>query len=273
MALAHRPPTALAHRPPTARLSTVIPPEKFGVVEPRVYRSAFPGPDSFTHLKLLGLHTVVNLSQEAVTRPVLAFFAEAAVEVVDVGLAVWTHPSCTPTSPELINEAMRYVLDPARHPLLIMSSSGTHQVGALVGCLRRLQRWNLASVFEEYRAYSAPNSRTLCEQFIELWDPDLLTLPRALPGWFVAGAALEEEDVERWHDECERIGLGVDSTSGGECSAGEDGGFSAGESFGRGGSGAAVGVERYRYFGVDPASLAPRGTVTSLVPDKEEAPD
>lgn len=39
------------------------PPEKFGMVEPGLYRSAFPTTASHEYLKLLGLRTVVNLSQ------------------------------------------------------------------------------------------------------------------------------------------------------------------------------------------------------------------
>jgi len=62
---------------------SVTPPDKFGIVEPQVcatrsppdgrsdsqalltqvYRSAFPTPDSFEYLQLLGLRTVMNLSQ------------------------------------------------------------------------------------------------------------------------------------------------------------------------------------------------------------------
>lgn len=160
------------------------PPEKFGIIEPHLYRSAFPTPDSFAHVRLLGLRTVINLSREALTRTTTAFFAEHNVLLVDVGLQVWTHPACEPISHELITEAMRYVFDRSYHPLLVMSSSGTHMVGALVGCLRRVQGWTLSSTLDEYRRYSAPSPRITTEQFIELWDCDLLTLPTNLPEWF-----------------------------------------------------------------------------------------
>ncbi len=177
----------------------LAPPDKFGAIEVGVYRSAFPTPESFGHLKLLALRTVVNLSQEALTRATTCFFQENHVLLVDVGLQVWTHPKCAPISHELIKEAMRYILDATHHPLLVMSSSGTHQVGTLVGCLRRLQEWNLASILDEYRSYAAPSPRLFCEQFMELWDCDLLTLPDKLPAWFERQQALLEEDAERWH--------------------------------------------------------------------------
>ena len=97
----------------------------YGIIEPAVFRSAFPTPDTFAHVRMLALRTVVNLSQEALTRAAAAFLAEQNVQVADVGLQVWTHPACEPISHELIKEALRYVLDKAHHPLLVVSASGT----------------------------------------------------------------------------------------------------------------------------------------------------
>ena len=51
----------------------------------------------------------------------------------------------------------------------------------MVGCLRKLQRWNLSSIFEEYRRYAGSKVRLLNEQFIELFDTDLVSVPEAHP--------------------------------------------------------------------------------------------
>ena len=37
------------------------------------------------------------------------------------------------------------------YPLCLMDNVGRNRVGVVVGCLRKLQRWNLTSIFEEYR--------------------------------------------------------------------------------------------------------------------------
>lgn len=173
-----------------------IPPERYGLIEPGLHRSAFPSPDNFAHLRLLGLRTVLNLSQEALTRAASVFLAENKILLADIGLHVWTHPKCEPISHELIKEAMRFVLDHTYHPMLVVSASGTHQVGVLVGCLRQLQGWTLASTLAEYRLYAAPSPRLTAEQFIELWDSDLLTLPANLPPWFARQRELLQEDLE-----------------------------------------------------------------------------
>ena len=162
------------------------PPDQYGLVESQVYRSAFLTPASFDFINLLNLRTVVNLSQEVPVRAVLSFFQENHITLENVGLQVWTSMAFAPITQELIKEALQHVLDVSRHPLLLMSSSGTHQVGVLVGCLRRQQSWNLASILDEYRSFASPSARLNCEQFIELWD----TVPlRSLKGCPARGAA------------------------------------------------------------------------------------
>ncbi|CAN0177575.1 unnamed protein product, partial [Ectocarpus sp. 8 AP-2014] len=46
--------------------------------------------------------------------------------------------------------------------------------GTVVACLRKLQRWNLTSIFEEYRRFTKHKVRVQNEQFIELFDTDLV---------------------------------------------------------------------------------------------------
>ncbi len=53
----------------------------------------------------------------------------------------------------------------------------------MIGCLRKLQRWNIVSVFEEYRRFAAEKSRVQNEQFIELFDTDLVNIPQQAPAW------------------------------------------------------------------------------------------
>jgi tyrosine-protein phosphatase OCA1 len=46
--------------------------------------------------------------------------------------------------------------------------------GTVIACLRKLQRWNLTSIFEEYRRFTKHTARVQNEQFIELFDTDLV---------------------------------------------------------------------------------------------------
>lgn len=51
-------------------------------------------------------------------------------------------------------KALDHILDTSNYPLHIMCHLGRHQTGTVVGCLRKLQRWNLTAVFEEYRSFA-----------------------------------------------------------------------------------------------------------------------
>lgn len=86
---------------------------------------------------------------------------------------------------DVICSALVTILDKRNHPLLIHCNKGKvgtaqvhriqitdqqHRTGCLVGCIRRLQSWSLTSIFDEYRRFSAPKSRAVDQQFIDLFD-------------------------------------------------------------------------------------------------------
>jgi len=54
----------------------------------------------------------------------------------------------------------------------------------LIGCLRKIQYWSHTSIFDEYRRFSHPKSRSMDQQFIELFDPRKVVVnKRYLPDW------------------------------------------------------------------------------------------
>ena len=174
----------------------VSPPVAFGIVEPRVYRSNVPTDASFEFLQGLGLKNALIMSPELPTRRLRSFFESNGVGVRHLGLEAWRpqDDDPDPLSAELLKEALEFVLDGGTHPLLILCSSGLHATGVLVGCLRRLQRWNLTSIFQEYQSFAAEKSRRSNTQFIESFDLDLVTLPPSLPQWFAEQQQMEMED-------------------------------------------------------------------------------
>jgi len=60
---------------------------------------------------------------------------------------------------EVIQRALDVVLDCANHPVLIHCNQGKHRTGCLVGCLRRMQRWSMIAIFDEYRRFAADKAR------------------------------------------------------------------------------------------------------------------
>eukprot|EP00123_Amoebidium_parasiticum_P021196 comp63179_c0_seq1/m.47941 comp63179_c0_seq1/g.47941 ORF comp63179_c0_seq1/g.47941 comp63179_c0_seq1/m.47941 type:complete len:209 (-) comp63179_c0_seq1:105-731(-) len=170
------------------------PPEAFAIVEPGVYRSNIPYPVHFPFLKQLGLNTVVVLSPERPVRTVTDFFEESKINMIHLGQKTWSVAGWRPVSEELIKEGLELVLDVTKHPIMIMCTFGIHQSGVLVGCLRKLQRWNLNSILYEYNMYAREKSRYMNVQFIEIFDLDLVTLPSSLPQWYLDQQKMLEDE-------------------------------------------------------------------------------
>ncbi|KAI9319379.1 protein-tyrosine phosphatase [Dichotomocladium elegans] len=175
----------------------LTPPEQFGIVEPGIYRSDMLQPLHFPFIKQINCKTVVMLSPEMPNRVTSNLMDECGMELVHLGMATWkpTQPSTwRPVSEELIKEGLELILDRETHPVLIMCTSGIHETGTLVGCLRKLEGWNFSSIINEYRAYAGTKARYVNEQFIELFDLDLVTLPANLPGWLIDQQQMLDEE-------------------------------------------------------------------------------
>lgn len=110
-------------------------------------------------------------------------------------------------SQEVVLEVLEVLLDARCYPMLVLCGQGKHRTGKLtpsakshiaittntcnntivlgtiVGCLRKLQNWSLTSIFEEYRRYAGSKVRVLNEQFIELFDIDLVSITVGSVKW------------------------------------------------------------------------------------------
>ncbi|XBI48843.1 hypothetical protein VPH35_112501 [Triticum aestivum] len=75
---------------------------------------------------------------------------------------------------EMIREALKVILDVRNHPVLIHCKRGKHRTGCVVGCLRKLQKWRLSSVLDEYLHFAAAKARKTDQRFMELFDTSSL---------------------------------------------------------------------------------------------------
>lgn len=55
-------------------------------------------------------------------------------------------------------------------PIMVHQYLVQHRTGCLVGCLRKLQKWCLSSIFDEYQRFAAAKARLSDQRFIELFD-------------------------------------------------------------------------------------------------------
>ncbi|GAA98135.1 uncharacterized protein L969DRAFT_93254 [Mixia osmundae IAM 14324] len=159
-----------------ASTAILIPPVNFGLVEEGLYRSGQPTELNFPFLERLNLKTLCWLAPEEPSQRFLDFIDDQGIKLHHLG-ALNAANAWDPITEETVIQALEIIIDPACHPVMVMCNLGRHRTGTAIGCLRKLQRWNLASIFEEYRRFAGPKVRVLNEQFIELWDCDLVSIP------------------------------------------------------------------------------------------------
>jgi Tyrosine phosphatase family len=103
-------------------------------------------------------------------------------------------------SEEVVKTSLELLLRAETHPILICDTSGVQRVGVVIGCLRRLQDWNLNSIINEYRGFALTKTRYLHELMIELFDTDLIVVPETPPSWFSDQLAMQHDEGDEFDD-------------------------------------------------------------------------
>ncbi|KAK4056647.1 tyrosine-protein phosphatase required for protection against superoxide stress (By similarity) [Microbotryomycetes sp. JL221] len=145
----------------------LIPPLNFGMIEDGLYRSSQPLELNFPFVEKLKLKTMVWLAPEDPSHRFLNFVDDQQIKLHH--LRVDNAVNYDPITEEVVLQALDIIINKDNAPLMIMCNLGRHRTGTVVGIFRKLQRWNLASILEEYRRYAGPKVRVLNEQFIELF--------------------------------------------------------------------------------------------------------
>jgi tyrosine-protein phosphatase SIW14 len=146
-------------------------PENFSMVEPGVYRSAFPRTKNIGFLKRLGLKAVLPLVPEDYPTAMADFYNQCGTKLLSHGLDGNKWPFKQIDIIEF-SKVLKDVLNPKNRPILIHCNKGKHRTGSVIGCLRKLRGWALSSIFHEYLSFSAPKSRLEDQIFIESFDVD-----------------------------------------------------------------------------------------------------
>jgi hypothetical protein len=78
------------------------------------------------------------------------------------------NPSDRMSLERIAKESLELMLDRSNLPCLVCDMTGVNETGIVVGCLRRMQRFNFASIRLEYRSWAGSRSRASHERFIEV---------------------------------------------------------------------------------------------------------
>lgn len=201
----------------------ISPPPLFAHVCPYIYRSADPSTssDSFAFLDTLSIKSVVLLSIEYPSKQLEIYCARNQIELYHFGIERrWPTPNLLnyghskPSSnlflssheinsfsvlESIVKDALELLLDVRNHPILVTDIAGIFETGTLLGCLRKIQGWNLSSILFEYRSFAGALARSANERFIEMFDPDLVTMPpiEFLPDWLLPPQQFYVDESER----------------------------------------------------------------------------
>ncbi|KAF9436049.1 hypothetical protein BGZ76_004928 [Entomortierella beljakovae] len=168
----------------------LCPPDNFNMVTTWIYRSSFPKKKNFSFLKKLGLKSILTLILEDYPDQNMKFLKENDVTLFQFGIAGNKSKAMPYIPDDKISAALAVLLDRRNHPILIHCNKGKHRTGCLIGCLRKLQHWSHTSIFDEYRRFSHPKSRSMDQQFIELFDCReawKVIDPKWVPDWKTLG--------------------------------------------------------------------------------------
>ncbi|RLV87926.1 putative tyrosine-protein phosphatase OCA1 [Meyerozyma sp. JA9] len=181
--------------PPSLR---IIPPLNFCPVEKQLYRSGQPSIINQSFLQDLNLKTIIWLASEEPQEEFLDYCSMNSINIEFVGMINddFSYQNVNPwdsLNETTIKKALELICDRNNYPMLVCCGMGRHRTGTVIGCLRRLQGWNLASVSEEYRRFTgARGGRILVELLIEGFD--------------ISTVEIDREKVPQWLREREREG-------------------------------------------------------------------
>jgi tyrosine-protein phosphatase SIW14 len=150
---------------------TLCPPVNFSLVSPGVYRSGFPTRHNLGFLQNLGLRTIITLEAQQHPSEVRSWMDHHNISLLQYTMSTNKEPFVV-TDPAQIRRALRTLLNPEAHPVLVHSLRGQARVSVVIGCLRKLQRWSLSAIFDEYRLFTRATAALLDLQVIELFDVD-----------------------------------------------------------------------------------------------------
>ncbi|GLT28301.1 hypothetical protein SLA2020_032430 [Shorea laevis] len=154
---------------PTVEELNLIPPLNFAMVDNGIFRSGFPDSANFSFLQTLRLHSIICLCPEPYPESNMEFLKSNGIKLFQFGIESYKEPFVN-IPEDTIRGALKLVLDARNHPILIHCKRGKHRTGCVVGCLRKLQKWCLSSVFDEYQRFAAAKARVSDQRFMELFD-------------------------------------------------------------------------------------------------------
>ncbi|KAF8938843.1 hypothetical protein BGZ58_000076 [Dissophora ornata] len=163
----------------------LIPPFRFGTVEPEVYRGAYPKQRNLRYLKRLKLRTILSLIPDAPDDVFQEFCAQQGIR--SIHLPVDKVKDNVPLTYNRAVEAVQIIIDQENLPIYIHCLDGASVTGLVVCCIRKLQTWNISSAMGEFLRYLRGGVISSEESaFVEKFSSEI-NISKPIPPWLWEG--------------------------------------------------------------------------------------
>ncbi|KAF9901141.1 hypothetical protein EC991_006456 [Linnemannia zychae] len=163
----------------------LIPPFRFGTVEPEVYRGAYPKQRNLRYLKRLKLKTILSLVPDEPDEVFQEFCREQGIRPIH--LSVDKVKDNVPLTYNRAVEAVQIIIDPDNLPIYIHCLDGAVVTGLVVCCLRKLQTWNISSAMGEFLRFLRGGVISSEESvFVEKFGSEI-EISKPIPPWLWEG--------------------------------------------------------------------------------------
>lgn len=144
----------------------IKPPINFSMVEEGIYRSGFPEPSNFSYLETLNLKSIIYLCSEKYPEDYMKFLECNKIQLFQFSM----EGTKETIAEDVISKVLNMLVDVRNYPILIHCKRGKHRTGCVVGCFRKLKKWCMNSVFEEYQRFAGEKARASDMSFMEGYD-------------------------------------------------------------------------------------------------------
>ncbi|KZF21510.1 protein-tyrosine phosphatase, partial [Xylona heveae TC161] len=143
---------------------TFIPPLRFAVVEPHLYRGSYPRPLNLGFLESLKLKTIISLTPEPLSQDIQRWAHSHDISLVHFAPVKGSKKEA-PLDNSEATKVVELALNPENAPMYIHCLNGSEVTSIAICALRKLQFWSHPVIFSEMIRFSDIHSYS--ERFLE----------------------------------------------------------------------------------------------------------
>ncbi|EGC33919.1 hypothetical protein DICPUDRAFT_35957, partial [Dictyostelium purpureum] len=159
----------------------LIPPFRFAIVEEGLYRGSYPTDRNFRFLKRFKLKTIVSLTPKPPTKSFYTFCERYGT--TGKHFTVSKFKDDVTLSASQVVQLLELMIEPSNLPMYVHCLDGANVTGNIFMCLRKLQNWNLSSIFTEFTRFTRGGTIASSEaEFVETFKAEI-DVPPQIPFW------------------------------------------------------------------------------------------